>query len=100
MSKREQLFLFWMLALISVGGLLYWFVTELRSRDVVIEGVQVGQVMGGLFVWGAAFFLLLLAVATILMPLFVVAIHTRLKMIHKEMEKQTFYLQKLNQAKE
>jgi hypothetical protein len=41
---------------------------------------------------------IVLAVCALLMPLFVVAIHSRLKLMHQEMEKQTWYLQKLNQA--
>lgn len=38
---------------------------------------------------------IVLAVCALLMPLFVVAIHSRLKLMHKEMEKQTWYLHKL-----
>jgi ABC-type spermidine/putrescine transport system permease subunit II len=38
---------------------------------------------------------IVLAVCALLMPLFVVAIHSRLKLMHKEMEKQTWYLHKI-----
>ena len=36
-----------------------------------------------------------LGICALLMPLFVVAIHSRLKLMHKEMEKQTWYLHKI-----
>jgi len=96
MTKREQLFLFWTLALVSVAGLVFW-ISTLPQTEVMIAGVRVGEGVIMVMLAALALFVLLLIAATILMPLFVVGIHGLLKKLLAEQEKQTALLRKMAQ---
>jgi hypothetical protein len=85
---------------LSVGGVLYWLSTELKGREIVIAGFEVGQFMGGLFFLVVGFFFLLLVLATILMPLYVVSIHGLMKRLLERTEKLEWYAQRHHEREE
>lgn len=96
MTKREQLFLCWTLALVSVAGLVFW-ISTLPQTQVMIAGVEMGEFVAFVLKAVVGLFVLLLIIATILMPLFVVGIHDLLKKLVAEQEKQTALLRKMAQ---
>lgn len=100
MTRREQLFLFWTLAVLSVGGVLYWISTEMQGKEVMIAGIQVGQFMGGLFFLVVGFFFLLLVLAAILMPLYVVSMHGLMKRLLERTEKLESYARRHHEREE
>ena len=101
MTKRDQQILFWTLALLCVGGMLVLIFSSLpQDTQVMIGGVRIGAVMGALLIVAGALFVLLLVVATILMPLYVVAIHGHLKKLREQLEKMQWYAQKHHEREE
>ena len=87
MTKREQLFLFWTLAVLSVGGMVCWLASAGAAKGLTLAGVPVAGFMGWLLLVALGLFALLLAAATILMPLYVMAMHGLLKRLLERVEK-------------
>lgn len=102
MTKRDQQILFWTLALLCVGGMLVMIFASGApgQAQVMIGGVEIGAVMAKLLIVAGALFLLLLVVATILMPLYVVAIHGHLKKLREQLEKMQWYAQRHHEREE
>ena len=67
----------------------------LAATELDVGGMPLEQFFGTFVGMVIILFGIVLAVCALLMPLYVVAIHSRLKLMHKEMEKQTWYLHKI-----
>lgn len=83
--------------MLTVGGMVFW-ISTLPQTQVMLAGVPVAEGLITVMMMAIGLFVLLLIVATILMPLYVMAMHGLLKKMLAEQEKQTALLRKMAQS--